>query len=411
MSNVLRREADSFFFRRRVPAPLSARLGQTEIYRSLKTSVRRTARARAAHLFIATEKLFRMLEEEEDEFPLTDDDIRVAVRRWLDGPPWKQRLKIIDEMSPGELRVNHESLPNTLLRMSADEGVSYCDNLGQEANAALEHSEYFDVRSGDRLRRTAAALQDQLREYVDRRMETVFGQENKIDDAAGVIVWLDYTDPNEIQHQIREFQDLIDKLRVGDIVRVTVNAHFSEYADPVPKGQPQPKKTEKQQKTFQKLQSKIGDYLPSDASAADMTPPGLTLLLSRSFGSAVHKAFQPTSANTFKPLSVTRYADGLQMLTMTGAVIKKTEEQALTSALDLKQWPFASKDWSTIHHLVVPALTLRERLFLEREVGGRPGRIGKKLRFFSTADVSIKDFLKSYKDYYRFYPTLLSADV
>ncbi|WP_421616695.1 DUF6538 domain-containing protein [Agrobacterium tumefaciens] len=49
-SNFLRREADSFFFRRRVPASLQARLGQTEIYRSLKTTVRRTARARAAHL-------------------------------------------------------------------------------------------------------------------------------------------------------------------------------------------------------------------------------------------------------------------------------------------------------------------------------------------------------------------------
>ncbi|WP_312809272.1 O-methyltransferase [Agrobacterium cavarae] len=236
-------------------------------------------------------------------------------------------------------------------------------------------------------------------------------KENKIDDAAGVIVWLDYTDPNEIQHQIREFQDLIDKLRPGDIVRVTVNAHFSEYADPVPKGQPQPKKTEKQQKTFQKLQSRIGEYLPSDASATDMTPSGLALLLSRSFGNAVHKAFQPTSTTTFKPLSVTRYADGLQMLTMTGAVVKRTEEQALASALDLKQWPFASNDWSTIHHLVVPALTLRERLFLEREIGGRPDRIVKKLGFSSTADVSIKDFLKSYRDYYRFYPTLLSADV
>lgn len=87
MSNFLRREADSFFFRRRVPALLQARLKQSEIYRSLKTNVRRTARARAAYLFIATEKLFRMLEEEDDEFPLTNDDIRVALRRWLDTPP------------------------------------------------------------------------------------------------------------------------------------------------------------------------------------------------------------------------------------------------------------------------------------------------------------------------------------
>lgn len=120
-----------------------------------------------------------MLEEEDYEFPLTDDDIRVAVRRWLDTPPWKQRLKIVDEMSPGGLRAYHESLPDTLLKMSADEGVSYGDNLSQEANAALDHSEYFDVRSGERLRRTAVALQRQLREYVDRRMDDVFGQEPK----------------------------------------------------------------------------------------------------------------------------------------------------------------------------------------------------------------------------------------
>ncbi|PYE29052.1 site-specific recombinase XerD [Rhizobium sp. PP-CC-3A-592] len=117
---------------------------------------------------------------EDDEFPLTDDDIRVAVRTWLDTSQWRGRLKIVDEMSPGSLRAYHESLPNTLLDMSAEEGVSYGDNLSQEANAALEYSEYFDVRSGDRLRRTTAALQDQLLEYVDRRMETVFGQKTTI---------------------------------------------------------------------------------------------------------------------------------------------------------------------------------------------------------------------------------------
>lgn len=91
MSNYLRREADSFFFRRRVPAPLQARLGQTEIYRSLKTTVRRTAKARAAALFIATERLFRMLEED-DDYLVTDEDIR-AVRHWLNATAWQQRLK------------------------------------------------------------------------------------------------------------------------------------------------------------------------------------------------------------------------------------------------------------------------------------------------------------------------------
>ncbi len=177
MSNFLRREADSFFFRRRVPASLQARLGQSEIYRSLKTTVRRTARARAAQLFIGTEKLFGMLEIEDDEFPLTDDDIRVAIRMWLDTPPWKNRLRIVDEMSPGGLRAYHETLPETLVMMGAEENARYAIALSEEAHWALEHSEYHDIRSGERLRRTAAALQDQLRKYVDRRMDDVFGQE------------------------------------------------------------------------------------------------------------------------------------------------------------------------------------------------------------------------------------------
>ncbi len=236
-------------------------------------------------------------------------------------------------------------------------------------------------------------------------------KDNGINDAAGVIVWLDYTDPNKIHLQLREFETLIDKLAVGDIVRVTVNAHFSDYADPVVPGQARPLRSERQQKTFEKLQRRIADYLPSTASAADMTEEGLPLLLAHAFGVAVHNAFQPTSDTTFKPLSITRYADGLQMLTVTGTIVKRKDDREVAKALDLKNWPFASKDWQRIHHLVVPALTLRERLFLERELGGRADRIVKKLGFSSTADVSIRDFLKSYKDYYRFYPTLLSADV
>lgn len=173
MSNYLRREADSFFFRRRVPAHLQARLSQTEIYRSLGTTVRRTAKARAAHLFIATEKLFRMIDED-DEYIVTEEDIRAAVRLWLDTSAWKQRLKIVDGMTPGGLRMHHDTLPEALLAMSADEGVTPSYNLALEAHAALEHADFPDIRSGETLWKTAAALKRQLREYVDARMQAVF---------------------------------------------------------------------------------------------------------------------------------------------------------------------------------------------------------------------------------------------
>ncbi|PLK71892.1 hypothetical protein C0V73_07270 [Rhizobium sp. TH135] len=118
-----------------------------------------------------------MILDEDDEFPLTDDDIRAAIRVWLDTPPWPQRLRMVDEMPPGRLRLHHETLPRTLVMMNADEGTRYSAAISEEAHWALERSEYQDIKGGERLRRTVAALEKQLREYVDQRMHVVFGQE------------------------------------------------------------------------------------------------------------------------------------------------------------------------------------------------------------------------------------------
>ena len=235
-------------------------------------------------------------------------------------------------------------------------------------------------------------------------------KDHKLDDANGFIVWLDYTSPSQIHHQVREFQTLIDKLKDGDIVRVTVNAHLNDQVDMRAAGKPIPV-AERRKTGLEKLHQRIGEYLPSTASPTDMTEEGFPLLLSSAFGSAVHKAFPPNGSKTFQPLSIIRYADGQQMLTITGLVIERDNTRAMLTALDLKNWPFASSDWNKVHHLVVPSLTLRERLFFEREVGGRVDRIEKKLGFTDAAGLSVRDFLRSYKNYYRFYPSLLSVDV
>lgn len=141
---------------------------------------------RAARLFIATEGLFRVLDEE--EFPLTEDDIRVAVSRWLDGPLWKGRLNAVDNMSPGNLRAYHQSLPDTLIMMGAHDDETYGQIVSLEAHAALEYSDYLDVWRGERLSRTVTELKNQLREYVDHRMQSVFGRETPALASAPAIV-------------------------------------------------------------------------------------------------------------------------------------------------------------------------------------------------------------------------------
>lgn len=231
-------------------------------------------------------------------------------------------------------------------------------------------------------------------------------------DADGVIVWLDYTDPGKISEQIREVETLLDHLKPGDILRVTVNASpqaLGKSTDPDGKYIPAP---DLRAKRFQKLKDRIGDYLPSWADPSLITDDGLPSILSASFGAAVLKAFPPSVKDNFIPLSIVRYADGQQMLSLTGTVVARADDESLRDKLDLKTWPFTSTNWNTVHRLVVPALTVRERLFLERGIVSKTiSALISDLGFEKASDVSMEDFLESYKNYYRFYPTLLSAEL
>lgn len=228
----------------------------------------------------------------------------------------------------------------------------------------------------------------------------------------GIIVWLDYTNPAQLGHQIREFESLLDKLRAGDLVRVTINAQPNALVEPQAPGANPLLAVEKRERQFQNLKSRIGEFLPSETLPDDMTHDGLPLAIAKSFGAAALKALPISGENTFCPLSITRYADGEQMLSITGAVVTRDDKDALLERLDMKTWPFASSDWSTIHHLLVPALTVRERLFLEKGIMSKsPKELVSELGFEAAANIQIEEFLESYKNYYRFYPTLLSAEI
>jgi hypothetical protein len=88
------------------------------------------------------------------------------------------------------------------------------------------------------------------------------------------------------------------------------------------------------------------------------------------------------------------------------------EQSSMIERLDLESWPFASRDWNTVHRLVVPVLTVRERLFLERGILTKTvEELTAELGFKAASDVRIDEFLESYKSYYRFYPTLLPAEL
>jgi hypothetical protein len=229
---------------------------------------------------------------------------------------------------------------------------------------------------------------------------------------AGLIVWLDYTNPAKIGEQLREFEALLDKLREGDIVRVTVNAHPHAFLEEATAAGSPLLAEEKRAKQFQKLKDRLGDLLPSWANAESMTAETLPRVLAEAFAAAALKAFPIGVANLFVPLSLVRYADGQQMLSITGTIVGRSREADMLARLDTKSWPFFSENWTQIHQLVVPILTVRERMFLERGITSKPAaELIEELGFDSASDIKIEEFLDSYKNYYRFYPTLLPADI
>ena len=227
----------------------------------------------------------------------------------------------------------------------------------------------------------------------------------------GVVIWLDYTDPAKLGEQIREFSDLLTELTPGDVVRITVNAHATSLgATRKPNGDLK-EEDELKKERFEKLKSRIGDFLPSDASPGHVGKTELPGLLARAFSQAVGKALPPLGKKTFSPLSIVSYADGQRMLSITGALVERKQEKEMRSQMGLESWPFKSSDWRSMAMLNVPDLTVRERMFLEQKIDAKASEIADGLGFDFVGDIDVAEFVEQYRWYYRFYPSLVALEV
>jgi hypothetical protein len=195
-------------------------------------------------------------------------------------------------------------------------------------------------------------------------------------------------------------------------VRVTLNAKAGNLGEPKVIDERRPSREDVDAHRFQELSKRIGDYLPSKASALSVSQKSYPQTLALALRAAVAKAFPPSDPYTFSLLSLVTYADQQPMLSLTGMKISRTDEVKMQGALGLEDWPFYSADWFTIHRLAVADLTVRERLFLEREVlRYSPAQTKDHLGFDLDLVTEVDGFLSSFKKYHRFYPTFLSADV
>ena len=264
----------------------------------------------------------------------------------------------------------------------------------QKFNRPVGSCHCLNLDSGE----LVAKFSDILEEWVEENFD-------------GVVIWLDYTDPAKLGEQIREFSDLLSELAPGDVVRITVNAHAAALARARKVDGTMKEDDELRKERFERLKSRIGDFLPSDASPSQVGKAELPELLARAFRQAVGKALPSLGQKTFSPLSLVSYADGQRMLSITGALVERKHEKEMRKKIGLEDWAFKSSDWDSIALLNVPDLTVRERMFLERRIDAQPSEIADGLGFDSVGDIDVLEFVEQYRRYYRFYPSLVALDV
>lgn len=237
---------------------------------------------------------------------------------------------------------------------------------------------------------------------------------------SNVIVWLDYASPKEIGEQIKEFQALLPKLQEFDVVKITLNANPNCLVDH--KEYYLEKKVQKlkgnleelNQNRFNILQERVNNNLPYGIEPKLMTRRYYPIVLLKILEYSSCLALEGQEDLIFKPVLSFVYADSSQqMLTLTGIVINRANENTLIQSLGLDSWEFTLSDWYSPQLIDLPDLTLKERLVLDSMLPcDNVDLIINQLSIQFDEDFNkSREKIMNYLRYYRHYPFFTRVSV
>jgi hypothetical protein len=225
------------------------------------------------------------------------------------------------------------------------------------------------------------------------------------------IVWLDFAAANKRGAQLSELQALIAKLADYDVVKITLNADIrtllSTPADESDQQISVQAADRAREDALAKLSRQLGEFCPSDINLDHMRNDGLPNLLAESVRIAAVKGMTGQPRSRIIPLTINRYSDGHQMLTVTAIVLPKDAEEDFWSDTKLQTWPFISNDWNKIHSITVPDLSFREKLEIDQKLGKNTAeRIHSWMpfKFHGRRERSL-EILKAYIEHHERYPS------
>lgn len=152
---------------------------------------------------------------------------------------------------------------------------------------------------------------------------------------------------------------------------------------------------------------RISRYLPTDYIKQAHGRDGMAKLILGAFHQATIEVFPTNGRRSYRLLNASQYSDGTTMLSITGAVLKNTEEKTFMQRFS--KTPFATADWmKSPMEINLPILTPKERLHLNKQlpIAHNPGKKLMKQLGFSIEPKSetCEHEMEMYNRFYRYYP-------
>jgi hypothetical protein len=228
------------------------------------------------------------------------------------------------------------------------------------------------------------------------------------------VFWLDYTDLKYARFQ--EFQLVLKRVPPGSIVRITLRAqrelNVDDLEDYLPSDILEGLKSEMEKR----FTAEFDKVLPPDAPGAFAAPKEFARMVQYMVRYTASEALDiPGSQVDFLPVQSTRYNDNTEMISITGVVCSR--DQIALIKKELESITYANFDWHEPDLINIPALSMKERLWLEKHLPVEAGKdAGEELYallgyMIDSSEKTSKQQLAHYADYCRFYPNFVRINL
>ncbi len=181
------------------------------------------------------------------------------------------------------------------------------------------------------------------------------------------VFWLDFTDLKF--ERFNEFQRVLRSVLPNSVVRITLRAEPEVNIDSLEDRLPEKEYFGLRKELEQSFENEFDLVLSPqiDLSNAFEKTTVFASLVQEMIKTAASQALDnPGSEVDFLPVQCTRYNDNTQMVSVTGIVCTRADIQAIR--IKLEAIPFTNFGWEECHKINVPALTVKERLHLEKHL-------------------------------------------